>query len=170
MAFIENILNYLNPNKNISIGILYLFLFLVVLGSIAYYVYHNDYLKIVSKLGEQDIPNTTSNSKKGEIVILYFFANWCPHCQAAKLPIDEVSNKYNDQTVNGYRIKFKPVDCSDVDNKDYNSQDETELLRKQYNVEGYPTIKMIKAGDTIDFDSKITKTTLIEFVQNMTKD
>ena len=43
-------------------------------------------------------------------------------------------------------------------------------LIKDFNIEGYPTIKMKKGNDIIDFDAKITPTSLEEFIQNVTQD
>jgi hypothetical protein len=37
----------------------------------------------------------------------------------------------------------------------------------QYNIAGYPTIKMIKDGQTIDLDATVNKYNLEQFVINM---
>ena len=71
---------------------------------------------------------------------------------------------YTDKTVNGYKIKFKEHDMTDDDS------DETNRTRKMYNIEGYPTVKMKKGNDMIDFDAKITIDSLKEFIENVTQD
>ena len=48
--------------------------------------------------------------------------------------------------------------------------DETNRTRKMYNIEGYPTVKMKKGNDMIDFDAKITIDSLKEFIENVTQD
>jgi hypothetical protein len=54
---------------------------------------------------------------------------------------------------------------------DYNAEDEkNKELVSEYDIKGYPTIKMRKGNDVIDFDAKITATSLEEFLQNMTSD
>ena len=38
---------------------------------------------------------------------------------------------------------------------------------KQYNIEGYPTIKLLKDGQVIEFDAKPTQKTLDQFLNTV---
>ena len=40
-------------------------------------------------------------------------------------------------------------------------------VASQYNIESYPTVKLIKDSNEIDFDSKISSTALSGFVDTM---
>ena len=162
MGFKETVSNFLNPYTNYYIGFVYGFIFFVLLCLIAYYVYKNNVLKELNKPGTSDIPN--SGELKGDTAVHFFFADWCPHCTKAKQPWNSFKTMYTDKTVNGYKIKFKEHDMTDDDS------DETNRTRKMYNIEGYPTVKMKKGNDMIDFDAKITIDSLKEFIENVTQD
>jgi thiol-disulfide isomerase/thioredoxin len=151
---------------------------LVILFSIAgYYVYSRVYLPSRDKRFN-DVANT---NKQGTIIIYYFFANWCPHCQAAKKDWEQFKTNIDGTMVNGYSIRCVDVDCSSDNGGDavvYKNKDGTTIdlgigdqtsngLIEKYGIEGYPTIKMIKDGVTIDFDSKITTGSLTQFVNTM---
>jgi hypothetical protein len=42
-----------------------------------------------------------------------------------------------------------------------------EKLMNQYNVEGYPTIKLLKDGQIIEYDAKPSKDTLTQFLNTV---
>ena len=94
---------------------------------------------------------------------MYFYARWCPHCKSAKPIWTSFKEKYKNETVNGYKCKFVEYDLTD-------ETPETNKITRNYKIEGYPTIKMKKGNDLIDFDAKITPTALEEFIQNVTQD
>ena len=92
--------------------------------------------------------------------LLFFYANWCPHCKAAKPIWNELKSEYENKTINGYQITFTEVDCSE-------ETAEVEKLMNQYSVEGYPTIKLIKDGQVIEYDAKPSKETLSKFLNTV---
>jgi thiol-disulfide isomerase/thioredoxin len=96
-----------------------------------------------------------------QVEMLLFFADWCPHCKAAKPVWSELIHEYETKTINGYHVLFTEVDCTNNDNP--------EIVKKmdQYNVNGFPTIKLIKDGKVIDFDAKPTKPNLENFLNTM---
>jgi thioredoxin-like negative regulator of GroEL len=57
------------------------------------------------------------------------------------------------KTVNGIKINFFEVDC-----------DSDPATAEKFNVKGYPTIKMLKGNQIIEYDAKPSKDTLTEFV------
>ena len=61
--------------------------------------------------------------------------------------------------LNGYTVVFIEVDCTDPD-----LSSDTEVLISKYNIDHYPTIKLVMGEDVIDFDAKITKESLTKFV------
>lgn len=103
-------------------------------------------------------PVKTKKSNKCEL--LFFYADWCPHCKAAKPLWNEIKDEYKNKTINGYTVIFTEVDCSE-------ETTELEKLMNQYNVEGFPTIKLIKDGQIIEYDAKPSKETLSQFLNTV---
>ena len=104
-------------------------------------------------------PSDSSDSSKNA-ELLFFFAEWCPACQKSKPEWEEMRTEYEGKTINGYVIKFKEIDCT-------NETEETERLMDKYKIEGYPTLKLIKDGSVIEFDAKVSKENMAEFLNTM---
>jgi thiol-disulfide isomerase/thioredoxin len=170
MAFTDTVSYYLNPSKYIYSGVLYGILFFLILCVIAYYVYANDFFKVLNRNGESDIPN--ANANKGESAIMFFHVDWCPHCKTAKPAWDNIRAKYSNTRVNGYTCKFLDYNVTEKEegDTDFNRYREAEAKARANNVEGYPTIKMKIGNDVVDFDAKVTDTSLEQFIQNVTKE
>jgi thiol-disulfide isomerase/thioredoxin len=82
--------------------------------------------------------------------------DWCPHCKTAKPVFDEVEKELNGRPINDYVVTFKTVDC----------EAEPDMADK-FKVEGYPTIKLVKNGEVIEYDAKPEKDKIIEFLTTM---
>ena len=65
--------------------------------------------------------------------------------------------EYENKTINGYKIVFTEIDCSE-------ESAEVEKLMNQYSIEGYPTIKLLKDGQIIEYDAKPSKEILVKFL------
>jgi len=109
---------------------------------------------------ESSTNNSNSNGATKEAEMLLFYADWCPHCKTAKPIWYEVADEYQNKTINGYKVVFTEVNCT-------NETAEVEKMMNQYKVEGFPTIKMIKDGQVIEYDAKPTKETLVEFLNTV---
>jgi len=108
-----------------------------------------------------------SEEKYKEARLMYFYADWCPHCKAAKPHVDEIKSIYDASSsgkrVNDYGIYFEYVDCSD-------SNDAVVIEKMdKYNVEGFPTIKLKYDGKVADMDAKPDKETIELFLNTMLK-
>ena len=55
------------------------------------------------------------------------------------------------------------VDCTDSDNADANAS------KQKYDVQHFPTVKLMKNEDVIDFDSKISEASLTTFINTVLK-
>ena len=152
---LKSILNNFSRNKLLLMfGVFWLFIMLVA----AYSVYD---IYIKSKLSEhklnKEFVNNDNNNDKESIKIIFFHTEWCPHCKRAK-----PEWKKFDTYVNGikdtidYKIYLDKVD-GDVDTKQV----------EKYKVEGYPTIKLIYKDKIYDYDAKVTKDNLIEFLNTI---
>ena len=102
--------------------------------------------------------NSSANANKSA-TIMFFFANWCPHCKTAKPIWEDIKAQWDGvKTPNGYSIVFTEYNCTDIN-------PETQKLMDKYGVGGFPTIKLIKDNQVIDFDANPSKTALNEFIK-----
>jgi thiol-disulfide isomerase/thioredoxin len=92
--------------------------------------------------------------------LLFFYADWCPHCKTAKPIWNDLKAEYENKTINGYKVVFTDVNCSE-------ETAEVDKMMNQYNVEGYPTIKLLKDGQIIEYDAKPSKDTLTQFLNTV---
>ena len=91
---------------------------------------------------------------------MLFYVDWCPHCKTAKPEWEQVKAEYEGKTINGYSIVFTEINCT-------NETPDTEKLMNTYKIEGYPTIKLLKDGQVIEFDAKPTKAHLEQFLKTV---
>lgn len=144
----------LNTNTMILIGCIILF----AIVAIFYYFYY-----VVPSIKPKYVANSEgvisdNNGKSAEL--LFFYADWCPHCKAAKPIWNDLKVEYENKTINGYKLVFTEVDCSE-------ETAEVEKLMNQYSIEGYPTIKLLKDGQVIEYDAKPSKETLTKFLNTV---
>ena len=99
-----------------------------------------------------------SDSKTAEL--LFFYTDWCPHCKTAKPAWNDIKAEYQDKRINGYKVIFTDVNCT-------NDSREIEEMMDKYKVEGYPTIKLLKDGQVIEYDAKPSKDTLTQFLNTV---
>lgn len=91
--------------------------------------------------------------------VLFFFADWCPHCTKAKPIVDDARAKYDGTTVNDIAITFKYVDCTD-------ETQETRRLMEEYDIQGFPSIVVVKGSKRIPFESDVSADALDTFISN----
>ena len=147
----ETISQYIRPYYSKILVLVLLGIF----GWVAYYAY-NMWGKPKPK-ANADIYQPVGSK---DATVYFFFADWCPHCKKAKPTWSQFTNKYDGNVINGFKIICVPVDCTDSD------KPETAQMIGQFNITTYPTIKMVKDGNTYEFDAKITTTNLDEFVKS----
>jgi thiol-disulfide isomerase/thioredoxin len=144
----------ISSNTFMMIGCL---IFFVVVAIILYFYYASP-SKTTYHANSEQASTDSSASNKAEL--LFFYADWCPHCKAAKPIWNDLKSEYENKTINGYQITFTEVDCSE-------ETAEVEKLMNQYSVEGYPTIKLVKDGQVIEYDAKPSKETLTKFLNTV---
>ena len=97
---------------------------------------------------------TAGGETGGNNVDLYFFyTNWCPHCKKAMPVWKNFKAEMENKTVKGRQINFLEVDC-----------EKDKQLADEFNVKGYPTIKLVKDNQVIEYDAKPDVDTLREFL------
>jgi protein disulfide-isomerase A6 len=144
----------ISSNTLIMIGCIIVFIVIAVM----FYFYYVSPSKTVYHANSEPAPTGSSGNNKAEL--LFFYADWCPHCKAAKPIWNDLKSEYENKTINGYQVTFTEVDCSE-------ETAEVEKLMNQYSVEGYPTIKLIKDGQVIEYDAKPSKETLNKFLNTV---
>jgi len=100
------------------------------------------------------------NQRQREAEIHFFNVDWCPHCTKAKPEWIKFKQNYDGKEVNGYLVSCIDTNCTEESSKN-------SALIQKYKIDSYPTIKMIKGGDVIDFDAKISSDSLVKFVETM---
>ena len=89
--------------------------------------------------------------------LVFFYADWCPYCKIAKPEWDALKAENEGKVINGYNVVYTDYNCGTV-------TPEIEDLMNKYDVKGYPTVKLIKDGQVIDYDAKPTTSTMNQFL------
>jgi len=129
-----------------------------ILAALYYFYYVAPNMKSSYKPNSEHIPLGTSTNNTAEL--LFFYADWCPHCKAAKPIWSDLKSEYENKTINGHTIIFTEIDCS-------SETAEVDKMMNKYNIEGYPTIKLLKDGQVIEYDAKPSKETLTQFLNTV---
>ena len=158
---IQNISNSLSANRS--------FLFVCVIAAcligVAYYIYIT---YVVPKMDPNYVANKEfldkDAAKPGNVEVILFFASWCPLSKKAMPVWEEIKEKYNGKTINNYLITFKEIDGSDSENAAVSEK------LDNYKVDGFPTIKLLKENELIDFDANPTQSSLEQFITTVVSD
>jgi thiol-disulfide isomerase/thioredoxin len=110
------------------------------------------------KANREDLSNDSSSGKTVEL--LFFYTDWCPHCKTAKPVWNDIKAEYQNKRINGYKVIFTDVNCT-------NDSADIEEMMDKYKVEGYPTIKLLKDGQIIEYDAKPSRDTLVQFLNTV---
>lgn len=154
MSFLDSLKNMFSQNgyKNMILMAIIFLIFILV----AIYTYR----KYVSKkINPEYVANSEfvpeGTTKQNDVADLYFFyTTWCPHCKKSMPIWQSLKSDFDNKEFKGTTINFIEVDC-----------DKDTALAEKFNVEGYPTIKLVKGNQVIEYDAKPSKETLMEFLQ-----
>ena len=116
------------------------------------YIYKNYINKTTYSPNREGMTDTNNQA-----TLMLFYVDWCPHCKTAKPEWDNLKTEYEGKTINGYTMNFVEYNCT-------NETQETEELMNKYKIEGYPTIKLLKDNQVIEYDAKPTKSTMSQFL------
>jgi len=151
-----------NKVSGINMTTFLIIILVVSLIGVSYYVYLNfTQSKTIYKMNSEKKPlGSGSGGSSNEAELLFFYVDWCPHCKTAKPAWEDIKSQYENKTINGYKIIFTEINCTE-------ETDEVEKMMNKYNIEGFPTIKLIKDGQVIEYDAKPTKETLVQFLNTV---
>ncbi len=100
------------------------------------------------------------DGSESDYQLLFFYANWCPHCKVAKPEWEKLKSEMDGKKVNGKTVKFVEYDCTDP-------SPEIESIMDKYNVASYPTILLESSGGNVTpFENKPTKDALVNFLND----
>jgi thiol-disulfide isomerase/thioredoxin len=157
-SFLSKITNRLNIASWSTLIIILVVILFIVLSIFYYYKFIAPKLSNTTYTSNNEYTAKTNSSSQAELIL--FYVDWCPHCKSAMPDWEEIKEEYSTKTVNGYKVIFTEVNCT-------NESPEIEKLMNKFKIEGYPTIKLLKDGQVIDFDAKPTKSTLDQFLNTV---
>jgi thiol-disulfide isomerase/thioredoxin len=139
-----------------------LIVFLLILFIIASVYAYNWYGKPkINKPIYDDVANANRREKTAEVLL--FSTIWCPHCVKAKIPWDKFTKATDGTVINGYKISCINIDCTDGE-----ANPEIQAQIQKYNIEHYPTVKMLINDKIIDYEASVTEPNLSNFVNTIT--
>jgi thiol-disulfide isomerase/thioredoxin len=136
----------------------------VILIGVSVWSYYK-YAKPEMSTTEMNMANVPNNSITQQVNIYFFNVDWCPHCVKAKTEWKKFCERRDNKQFRGYNIVcvggVEGVNCTNSDD-----QNVIEYIQN-YNIEHYPTLKMVKGATVIDFDGKITDDNLEAFIEGV---
>jgi len=137
-----------------SKNIIIVLVIIAAIAGVVYYIVQNDLVPGLNKYfsGSQGVTPAPDGigANDDKVAQLYLFkVDWCPHCKTAKPVFDEVEKELNGRMMNGYTVVFKP-DMAD-----------------KFKIEGFPTVKLVKDGQVIEYDAKPEKEKIQEFLNTV---
>tara|TARA_B100001175_G_C19480414_1_gene626789 strand:+ start:802 stop:1302 length:501 start_codon:yes stop_codon:yes gene_type:complete len=149
----ETFYNLTNNRLLLVFGVLWLFLTLVI----AYFSYTSYIKPMISehKLNKEFINKNIDNSE--DILVMYFYTEWCPYCKKAKPEWNKFESYVDNKNKSiDYTINLVSINC-----------DESKSIADKYEVDGYPTVKLVYKNKVYDFDAKVTKDSLVDFLDSI---
>ena len=128
----------------------------------SYYLYNKWTSSSSTYNANRESPTESNSGNNGlkQAEMLLFYVDWCPHCKTAKPEWENLKSTYENKMINGYSIIFTEHNCT-------NESAEVEELMNKYKIEGYPTIKLLKDNQIIEYDAKPTKSTMEQFLNTV---
>ena len=139
--------------------IIFAVIIFIVISTTYYFYYVVPQMRENYKPNYEQMPEGVGNNGNSS-ELLFFYADWCPHCKTAKPIWNDLKSEYENKLINGNKVIFTEINCSE-------ESAEVEKMMNQYNVEGYPTIKLIKDGQVIEYDAKPSSETLKQFLNTV---
>ena len=138
-----------------------LILFLVILFIVASVYAYKWYAKPkIEKPLYDDVAN--ANRRQKTVDILLFTTDWCPHCTKAKPEWAKFAEKNDKKSINGHIVNCVNIDCT---NSESDPQVKADI--QKYEIEHYPTVKMLIDNKIIDFEASVKTGNLEKFVETI---
>ena len=154
-AMATNALNIATQYKS-QIFIILAIIAFCILGYLFYYQYVNK--DTVFNANRENVASDQNSNKTAQMML--FYVDWCPHCKTAKPEWENLKSEYEGKQINGYTVTFTEYNCTA-------ETAENDALLNKYKIEGYPTIKLLKGSQVIEYDAKPTKSTMEQFLHTV---
>jgi len=97
--------------------------------------------------------NFTKTAKTKDLMLVYFYAPWCKHCKQLEPEMEGAATE-----LEGWGITVAKVDGT-----------REKELADQYNVAGWPTLKMFRRGRVYEYNGPREKQNIIDFMKEQNK-
>lgn len=155
MSFIDTLKEQLNntlANKKLLVIISVVTIVFVVASVYIYRTYVKPRLDVTYAPNKEFV---TDESDSQDAELYFFYTTWCPHCKKAKPVWSELKQKLESNKINNIKVNCIEVDC-----------DKDADLAEKFNVQGYPTIKLVHNDKVFEYDAKPELETLEQFLQS----
>lgn len=139
--------------KKPSFNYIIIALVIILLVILAYYYWY-----LPQPVLKQEKQEGFDTGKDAEL--LYFTVKWCPFCQKSLPIIQQLKTEMDGKMINGYKVIITEIDCTE-------ETPEVTKMMNNYKIEGYPTLKLLKDGQVIEFDAKPTYENLTQFLNTV---
>jgi len=159
--YIMTLQSFQNIRNNKWLMLFLILIFLIITLLIGYFVIKNYILNTNNKYTPNRINRDSNDEDESKTVeLLLFSTTWCPHCKSMKPDWEKIEEKYTDRLINGYKVIFINVDCTNENSKN-------EELMNKYKIEGFPSIILVKDNTPITFDANPSFDTLDQFLNSV---
>jgi len=97
--------------------------------------------------------NFTKTAKAKDLMLVWFYAPWCKHCKQLEPEMEGAANE-----LDGWGVTIAKVDGT-----------REKELADQYNVAGWPTLKMFRKGRVYEYNGPREKQNIIDFMKEQNK-
>ena len=135
-------------NKDMVDYVLWFIIIVLVLAIIYVLCQNNE-----SFSQEDDSSVVPTSDDRANLVL--FYAPWCGHCSSTKPEFENAMKDLNNKKINNKTIKLMMIDC-----------DADPSMNQKFNIEGYPTIKLLKKSSQVEYNGDRTSNSFKEFVND----
>tara|TARA_Y100000389_G_C17451470_1_gene515117 strand:+ start:2273 stop:2761 length:489 start_codon:yes stop_codon:yes gene_type:complete len=159
MNFLSSLGNVKDKLFKSNKQLIFIFILLAIFIGLAIYVYNN---YIAGMLDPNYVENNEfiDTTAKTYTEVYFFHTNWCPHCKKAKPIWNQLKDKYDGKIMHDSVLTFKIVNGDDEEDfiNDFES-------RYKKEIDGYPTILLVKNDKVLEYDGKPNYESLSKFVE-----
>lgn len=115
-----------------------------------------------------------NNKESSKMTMYLIYTSWCPYSQKALKEWNKLKGYYNSTMKGKYNIELKEIDGDNKDeikkftkdtlNKNIDKKSDKKWKEKWREIEGYPTIYLIKNDIIYEYEATPKKDTLVEFI------
>ena len=165
MKTIENLFDHYKQIINTILAdkmflLMFVIVFILFLG-LVYYTYNKiikPALNMDHILNKEYRNESNKNTNSDDVLVILFKTEWCPYCKRAMPEWNKFKTYINNlNNTNDNKVTLSIIDC-----------DKEPEIAEKYNIDAYPSIKLIYKGEVYDYDAKPDKDNLVKFLESFT--